>query len=252
MGAAALCATAALRSGAGLVTLACPASLVPIAQVLAPCAMALPLAEADGAIAAGAVGPLEAALMGKHAFACGCGLSRRAAPEVVRLLLGCGLPGVFDADALNLIAESDDLKELLQPHHLLTPHPGEAARLLGRAVTDPVADARALSDLGCQALLKGATSVVCVDGQPWLSASGCAGMAKGGSGDALTGLTGALIAQYAASGTAMTGAALARCAAVASEIHGRAGELAQARMGARGMCATDLVAALPDAFTDYE
>ena len=76
-GAAALCARAALRSGAGLVTVACPASIVPVVQTLAPCAMALPLPEKDGAISPEAVDVLRPALAGKHAVACGCGLSRR-------------------------------------------------------------------------------------------------------------------------------------------------------------------------------
>lgn len=246
-GAAALAALAALRSGAGLVTVACPASILPIVQTLAPCAMAIPLPEADGAISGDATDALRAALEGKHAVACGCGLSRRAAPQILRVMLESGVPTLFDADALNLIAEDSALKALLRPHHLITPHPGEAARLLDRALSDPLSDALALAGLGCQALLKGATSVIPAGGVPWLSASGCAGMAKGGSGDVLTGLTGGLMAQYAAAGTAMTGMPLAMCAAFASELHGRAGELAQARLGVRGMCALDLVQALPDA-----
>lgn len=251
-GAAALCAKAALRSGVGLVTVACPASIVPVVQTLAPCAMALPLPEADGALSPEAVDVLEPALVGKHAVACGCGLSRRAAPEVIRLLLECGLPALFDADALNLIAADPALKALLRPHHLVTPHPGEAARLLGRRVTDPLADALALADLGCTPLLKGATTVIPVGGQAWLSASGCAGMAKGGSGDVLTGLAGALMAQYAAMGPGLAGIRLATCAAFASELHGRAGEIAQGRVGVRGMCAEDLIDALPEALESHE
>ncbi|MDO4865977.1 MAG: NAD(P)H-hydrate dehydratase [Clostridia bacterium] len=251
-GAAMLCARAALRSGAGLVTVACPASIVPILQVLAPCAMCLPLPERDGAISAEAVEPLAAALRSADAAVCGCGLSRRAAPEVLRLMLECGVPTLFDADGLNLIAADASLKALLRPHHLITPHPGEAARLLGRPVTDPIADALALQALGCQALLKGATTVIPVGDVPWLSARGDCGMAKGGSGDCLSGLAGSLMAQYAAAGTAMTGEALARCAAVASELHGRAGEFAQVQFGPRGMCAEDLVNALPRALQGDE
>ena len=250
-GAAALCARSALRSGAGLVTVACPASILPIVQTLAPCAMAIPLPEADGAIAPEAVAVLKPALAGKHALACGCGLSRRAAPAVLRMLLESGIPALFDADGLNLIAADDALKALLRPHHLITPHPGEAARLLGRPIADPLADALALAGLGCQALLKGATTVIPVGGVPWLSASGCAGMAKGGSGDVLTGLAVGLMAQCTASGTSLSGEALAKCAAMASEIHGRAGELAQQSLGVRGMCASDLVDALPQALLGY-
>ena len=96
----------------------------------------------------------------------------------LRLLLECGLPALLDADALNLIAEGPALKALLRPHHLVTPHPGEAARLLGRRLTDPLADALALNGLGCTPLLKGATTVIPVGGQAWLSASGCAGMVR--------------------------------------------------------------------------
>ena len=250
-GAAALCTRAALRSGAGLVTVACPASIVPVVQTLAPCAMAIPLPEREGAVAPEAVNLLKPALAGKQALACGCGLSRRAAPQVLKLLLESGIAALFDADGLNLIAADGDLKALLRPHHLITPHPGEAARLLGRPLSDPLADATALTGLGCQALLKGATSVIPVGGESWLSASGCAGMAKGGSGDALTGLTGGLMAQLAAAGTPMTGVRLAKCAAIASEIHGRAGELAQERVGVRGMCAEDLIDALPEALRSY-
>ena len=250
-GAAAMCATAALRSGVGLVTVACPESVLNVAQLLAPCAMALPLPERDGAVAPEAVKALRSALAGKHAVACGCGLSRRAAPEVLRLLLCSGLPTLFDADALNLIAESADLRALLRPHHLVTPHPGEAARLLGRAAADPVSDALALRALGCQALLKGATTAIPVGREVWLSMSGGPGMAKGGSGDVLTGLAGGLMAQYAAAVAALTGEALARCAAVASELHGLAGQLAQAEKGVRGMCAMDIAEALPRALMGH-
>ena len=251
-GAAALCAKSALRSGVGLVTVACPESIVPILQTLAPCAMCLPLPEADGALSAEAVPVLRSALDGKDAVACGCGLSRRAAPEIVKLALTCGLPAVFDADALNLIAEDAALRKALKSHHLITPHPGEAARLLGRIVSDPIEDAFALRTLHCQVLLKGATTVIPVRNRARLSASGCSGMACGGSGDCLTGLAGGLMAQAIAAGSILTGVPLAECASVASEIHGRAGELAQARFGARGMCAMDIADRLPDAFLSYE
>lgn len=247
-GAAAMCALAALRSGVGLVTVACPASLLNVVQTLAPCAMALPLPEADGAVAPAAADVLRDALPSMHAVACGCGLSRRAAPQVLRLLLDSGLPTLFDADALNLIAADADLRGLLRPHHLITPHPGEAARLLGRPARAPIDDAFALQALGCQVILKGATSVIPVGRHARLSASGGPGMAKGGSGDVLAGLAGALMAQYAA-GAPLTGEALAECAAVASELHGVAGEQAQARLGVRGMCAMDIVDALPRALS---
>ena len=251
-GAAALAAQSAARTGAGLVTVACPRSIVPILQALEPCAMCAPLPDRDGAISEDAVDALRAILPGKDAVACGCGLTRRASPEVVRLLMDCGLPCVFDADALNLIAEGERLRACLKPHHLVTPHPGEAARLLGRPVVDPVADAFALRGLGCQVLLKGAASVIPVGRRAAISASGGPGMARGGSGDCLTGVAGAMIAQRAARGAGLSGDALAACAAAASELHGVTGEIAQARLGARGMTARDIVQALPEALLRYE
>lgn len=237
-GAAALCAQAAMRSGAGLTTVACPASLLNIVQTLAPCAMALPLPEEDGALCAQAVPEMKRALAGKTCVACGCGLSRRCAPEVIRLVLESGLPAVLDADALNLISENASLKALLGPQHIITPHPGEARRLLGRELTDPISDARALHEMGPQAVLKGASSVIAAGNGVYISASGCAGMAKGGSGDVLTGMTGAILAQGVPPETA---------AYVASQLHGLAGEAAQEEFGERGMLATDLVEMITEA-----
>ena len=130
-GAALIATAAALRSGVGLTTVACPQSLLPILQIAQPCAMCLPLPEEDGAIAEGAIPLLEGALAGKTALSIGCGLSLRACACVVRWALSCGLPAAVDADALNHIARDDALRALLRPRHVITPHPGEAARLAG-------------------------------------------------------------------------------------------------------------------------
>ena len=244
-GAAAMCALSAMRAGAGLTTVACPASMVPILQVLAPCAMCVPLPEREGAISPVALETLRSILPGKTAVVCGCGLSRRAAPEVIECLLDSGIPTLFDADGLNLIAERAALKALLRPCHLLTPHPGEARRLLGRALTDPIADALALNALGGRALLKGAATVICVDGRPVISTRGNCGMAKGGSGDCLSGIIGALMAQHG-------GRDIDRCALAGCLLHGAAGEIARQRKGIRGMTPMDLIDALPEALTQYE
>ena len=217
-GAAVLCAKAALRSGAGLVSVACVRSIVPILQTLAPQAMCIPLAEEDGAISAAALPALEAALRGKSAVAVGPGLSRSADAGILRVVLESGLPAVIDADGLNILSEYRELMHLLNPLHVLTPHPGEAARLLGRNCTNPLADAAALTELGANALLKGAASVICAPECPTacVSASGCRGMARGGSGDVLTGILGAILADR-------RGVNPAQAAACASEIHGLAG-----------------------------
>ena len=244
-GAAVMCASAALRSGAGLVTVACPRSIVPILQTRVPQAMCVPLAEEDGRICAEALAALRAALPGKDAVAIGPGLSRDVPPAIVRAALEAGLPAVVDADALNILSAHPELLALLRPVHVITPHPGEAARLFAAAGldavdrSDPVAAAEALRRLGGTALYKGASCVISGAEGNYVSRSGCEGMARGGSGDILTGIIGALLADP-------QGRTPAQSAALASEIHGLAGEAAQRRYGSRAMNALDLIGSLPE------
>ena len=242
-GAAALCAGAALRSGAGLVTVACPASIVPILQVLEPCAMCVPLPERDGALSAEAAAPLRELAQGKGSIAIGPGLSRRCAPEALEAVLEAKQPGklrpptVIDADALNLLAAHPELQALLDRQCLLTPHPGEARRLLGREMTDLVSDARALAALGAGVVLKSASRAICASPESpvAISATGCSGMAKGGSGDVLTGML---------AGMARTAHEPARVC----ELHGMAGVLAEEKYGNACMTSRDLLEMLPEAF----
>lgn len=237
-GAASLCANAAMRTGAGLVSIACPASVVPILQTLAPCAMCIPLPETDGAINADGAARIERALSGKTAVAIGPGLSLRAHPGCVEAVLKSGLPAVIDADGLNILSRSESLRALLSNRHAITPHPGEAARLLGNARPDPFETAQRLRKMGCNVLLKGATSIIC-GSRVTLSASGTAGMAKGGSGDALTGIVASFLAQGLDAETALW---------LGSELHGRAGEIAAKEYGERSMLPTDLVSCIGRAF----
>lgn len=240
-GAAAIAARAALHSGAGLVTIACPAEIVPILQTLAPEAMCLPLAQNEsGAISAEALPALQNALSGKTCVAIGPGLSRKAAPEIVRAVLESRLPAVIDADALNLIAANSHLKELLAAHHIITPHPGEAARLLPPSGSE-IADAQSLRAFGCQAICKGAVSVIAAADAVFLSDTGSPCMAKGGSGDMLTGIAGALLAQRLAPASA---------ALAASHIHGLAGEAAQRRFGLFYPTATDMIGCLSEVWKE--
>lgn len=239
-GAAALTALGALGSGAGLVTVACPESIVPVIQSVAPCAMCLPLPERDGAIAPAALEPLERLIAGASALAVGPGLTTRAAPEVLRRLLESDLPAVVDADALNLMARDRSLLALLRPRHVLTPHPREAERLLGTRPPGPIEGATALRALGAVALYKGAASVIAGDAR-YIRTDGTPGMAKGGTGDVLTGIIGALLAQgYPPTEAAFMGAVA----------HGAAGERAAARLGAMAMSARDLAGHLHEAWGD--
>jgi len=234
-GAAVLTASAALRMGAGLVTVACPESIVPIIQVAVPCAMCLPLSERDGALSADATPVIRNVLHGKDAIAIGPGLSRMASPAVLHAALEGELPAVIDADALNILSENEALHAMLNEKRVITPHPGEAARLLGRKIESPLEDARALREMGPIALYKGAATVICGE-RTYISASGSPGMATGGSGDVLTGMIGALLAR---------GVPAERAAWSASELHGLAGEQAARALTETCMCAQDIIAYLP-------
>jgi len=243
-GAAALCARAALRSGVGLVTVACPAEIVPILQIHAPCALCLPLPQVEGCIAPDATEILKAALQGKSAVAVGCGLTREVDPEILRILLSSGLKTVVDADALNIIAENPALRAMLRSHHVLTPHPGEAARLLGRRCSDPMADTQALAETGAVAVLKGASRVICSGRHTWISATGSCAMARGGSGDVLTGIIGALLAEPCHR-------TAAESALIGCELHGLCGLAAAEKYGIRGANSADLIEMLPEVLKNY-
>ena len=236
-GAAIMAARAALRFGTGLVTLAVPRGVVPIAQTAVPGAMALPLPEKDGTLSAEAAPILSAALAGKDALVIGPGLGQ-AAPEAVEAALNADIPAVVDADALNIISRERRLVECLSEKRVITPHPGEAARLLGRPVTDPVEDARALRAMtGAVVLLKGASSVIAGENCA-LCASGCGGMATGGSGDVLSGMIGALLAQ---------GVEPERAAISAAHIHGLSGRAAADELTETAMTAMDIITHIPTA-----
>ena len=247
-GAAAIAANAALRTGAGLVSIACPVSIVPILQTLAPCAMCIPLPEIDGALSAEGAEILRGAISGKSAVAVGCGLSRRAAPEILRAVLESGIPAVIDADGLNILSEYADLRSLLHKNAILTPHPGEASRLLGFFPADPVSAAAKLhAETGAAVALKG-TATVIAGKNLYLSAAGTSGMARGGSGDALTGITGALLAEGI---DAPEDTRIGLTAALACQIHGLAGEAAAKKHTARAMTAMHLVECLGEVFRQY-
>lgn len=232
-GAAAIAATAALRTGAGLVTVACPECVVDIVQVLAPCATCLPLPEnVEEAWAL-----LEAAIRRCDALGAGCGLGKSEwAAQLMERLAKLEVPMVLDADALNLLAE----RKLSVHGAFLTPHPAEAARLLGCSVEEVLRDAPAAAEkLGQNhsVILKGACSVLNAGGRMAINPYGTPGMAKGGSGDALTGVMVALLAGRKAGAYLMTDLELMQTACA---LHGLAGEMAALHHGERGMLATDL------------
>lgn len=225
-GAAGLAANAALRGGAGLVSVACPPEALPVVQCIAPCATCVTLAGLGGALA------------GKSAAAAGPGLgrSKEVGPALLKLL-EAPCPQVWDADALNWLSANP---ARLDGRFVLTPHPGEAARLLdtdtASVTADPIAAAEALhAKTNAVILLKGATTVIIGPGQRALHAVGTPGMATGGSGDVLTGLIAALLAQ---------GLSPYDSARLGALLHGLAGREAAARRGIRSMTAWDMMEAI--------
>lgn len=234
-GAAVLCGTACMRAGAGLLTVCAPAqSVVPYLQSNLPVAMCLPLAEnGSQAYPLSAGEDVRAALKGKTAVGVGPGLGRsRESAGALEAVLASDLPAVVDADALFHLQRRTDLLRR-KAETVLTPHPGEMARLLGRPVEDPVADAQDYArQHGCVVLLKGACTVIAApDGELTFNVNGTCGMATAGSGDALTGILLALLAQ------GLSGYDAARAAAY---LHAEAGLRAEAEYGTASMTAMDL------------
>lgn len=247
-GAAVLAARAAVRGGAGLVTVAAPRALRDLVD--AGCVEAMTLGVPENS--AGGLS-LEAATLlldfadGKSAAAVGPGLGQAEdTPEAVRqLVLRLPIPVVLDADGLNAFAgRLDELARRKAPT-VLTPHPGELGRLLGRPTEKILAGrleavAEAASRSRCVVILKGHASLVATpeDGIA-INGTGNPGMATGGSGDVLTGLLGALLAQ---------GYAAVEGSRLGTFLHGLAGDLAAAHQGEEALGASDLVDRLGEAF----
>ena len=243
-GAAALCANAAMRAGAGLTTILCRESLLPILQALAPGAMCAVLPERNGKLLPEATDIAREAL-GKADAACiGCGLGQ--ADELLPMLQLFALakcPVVWDADALNLLAKTNGILPL-KKSDVITPHPGEAARLLGCTTDEVTADTlSALHCLhekcGCTVLLKGARSLITDGNDTYCNLYASPALAKGGSGDVLAGIITALRARRYAEAHDWFGSADA--AAYGALIHGLAGIRAAKIRGENCTLPTDIV-----------
>jgi NAD(P)H-hydrate epimerase len=259
-GAAALAGIAALRTGAGLVTVACPRSIQATVAGFAPELMTEDLPETeDGTIAMEASEKVEALLAGKTVVVVGPGLSRneQTAELVRRLVSRCPLPLVLDADGLNAFAgHRDELKPSGELRlRVLTPHPGEAARLLGVATKEVQADRlaaarRIAQETGACVVLKGWRTVVAgASGETWINMTGNSAMAKGGSGDVLSGMIAAALAR----GADRTSAFLQDVrVAAAVYLHGLAGDLCRDMLHENAVLATDLLQNLDEAFRDCE
>lgn len=243
-GAAAMTATAALRIGAGLVTLGVPKMLNVVLEGQVTEAMTLPLPDdGQGVLTSDAYDTIAQAAEGKRCIAIGPGMgtSESTRELVHRIVKGCQLPMVIDADGLNNLAGHLSLLKERKAPTVLTPHPGEMARLTGMAVADiqkdRVAAVRALARQ-CEVviILKGARTLVCDPaGQVWINTTGNPGMATGGMGDVLTGTVAGLLAQ---------GCSTADAAIAAVFLHGLAADILAAATP-RGYLATEVMDTLP-------
>jgi NAD(P)H-hydrate epimerase len=250
-GAAHLALTGALRGGAGLVTLAAREEVLPFALAGRPEAMSIPLL-GSGPLGDHDLEPLLAAAKGMDAVVIGPGIPR--GPETARLLRAflerAGVPAVLDADALNALAERPGRGVAGLPSPvILTPHPGEMARLVGGTIASVQEDRIAIATeharaWGCVVVLKGARTVVASPAAPpAIVSTGNPGMATGGTGDVLAGLAGALLASHLPAFDA---------ARAAAYVHGAAGDLASERWGERGLLASDLADALGAMWARWE
>lgn len=254
-GAAALASEAALRAGAGLVALGTPKHLNPILEGLLPEVMTLPLPETDaGSLAVSATSTiLEYAERTKSVLAIGPGLSQN--PETVTLVhqlvrenqeQGLGLEMVIDADGLNALAQDREIISLLDKETVLTPHPGEMARLANTTIStleaDRISTAQQFANQqGVTLVFKGAPTVTSTpNGNVWINATGNPGMATGGMGDLLTGIIAGLMAQGIPSESA---------AALGVYAHGLAGDIVSDRLGTHGLIASDVLKTVPEAIS---
>lgn len=248
VGAPALAANAAFRSGAGLVQLLVPESIRSPATVLAPCATTHTL-PTDASSLLEAVTAFRADVV-----ALGPGLGDSLTPEVVAEFLASYTgPVVVDADGLNAIAKAPPFEIPDSRRVVMTPHGGEMRRLLAARGSDHPIDASSsgrraaaceLATLyGCTAVLKG-RGTVATDGQRlYVNETGNAGMATGGTGDALTGVIAALLGQHLDP---------LEASILGVYLHGLAGDFASEELGRLPMTAMDLVEYLPEAFSEHE
>jgi ADP-dependent NAD(P)H-hydrate dehydratase len=245
-GAAVLCGSAALRSGAGLVTIACPSEIQPIVAMGNPCYMTVGISHSPEG--ASKVRQLADAA---DVIAIGPGLGRGSAIAGLVRALVMQLPEkpiVLDADGLNNMAPIPGAVKVRPAPLILTPHLGEFSRLTGRTIDDLQANRESAAvkyarGLGVTLLLKGHRTVVTDGRRLYVNETGNPGMATGGSGDVLTGVLAALLGQ---------GFSPLEATILAAWVHGRAGDLGAATLSQVSLTASDVLQFLPQAFREVE
>lgn len=244
-GAAALTAEAAMRSGAGLVTLGVPESVNPILEMLLTEAMTVPLPETqDKVLSNEATGILLHTMNGKACLAIGPGIGtdKQTADVFNELMCESTIPVVIDADGLNLLGDNLTLLTNIKTPAVLTPHPKEMARLTGESVAaiqnNRINSARAFAETyKVHLVLKGARTVIAhPDGTVYINPTGNPAMASGGMGDVLTGMIAGFITQ---------GYSPAEASHMGVYLHGTAADILSAETGPAGILASDIIRAIP-------
>jgi hydroxyethylthiazole kinase-like uncharacterized protein yjeF len=250
-GSVAMAGMAALRAGAGLATVGTPKSVLPTVAGFHPEVMTEAIEETEaGTISKRALGygHMDALAKGKTVLAVGPGISRHAetADFLRTVVKKYETPMVLDADGLNAFEGRATELNGLGRSLVITPHPGEMARLAGCSIADVQKDrlnvARAFArEHQLIVVLKGDRTLIALpDGTAWVNTTGNPGMATGGTGDILTGMTAGLMAQNPVR--------IVEAVICAVHLHGLAGDVARETMGEQCMTATDLLQALPEAF----
>lgn len=253
LGAAALASLAALRTGAGLVSVGVPKSLnTALQKKIAHAVMTLPLAETkEQSLAFAAYPEIRNSYVKFDAIAIGPGLSMHPSTQklVLKIIAQCPKPLVIDADALNALSQKVDILAKTPAVKILTPHPGEMSRLT-KLTTKEIEHQRAriarkfAGTYNCVLLLKGHQTVVAAKNKKvYINTTGNPGMATAGSGDVLTGMIAALIGQ------GLSGFEAAKWGAY---LHGKAGDLAAKAKTRAGMMASDIIDSIPKAIKKIE
>ena len=252
LGAPYFAAMAFLRAGGGLSYLATPAPVAPfIAMKGSEIVLTPQKATPDGSLALANLDALLAAAEEMAMVSLGSGISLQPETQALARELTQRLdkPLLIDGDGLSAIADAPNLTRQRRAPTILTPHPGEMARLLGVSVQEVQADRlaaarRAAAERGAIVLLKGAHTIIAhPDGRAFFNLSGNAGMATAGSGDVLTGVIAGMYAAFHFD--------FAEAASMGAFIHGLAGDLAAAQLGEEGIVAGDILARIPEAIQHY-
>ena len=250
-GAAVLCANAAVKSGIGLLTCAFPQkAYCAIAPKLTEPLM-LPLPDDEkGFLAAEAISDIEEKLLSATAVVIGCGLGIADGTRKVFefVLKNAKCPVIIDADGLNILSENIDILKTVKVPVVLTPHPGEMSRRLKKSIDeiqqDRVCACKELADkTGAAVLLKGCNTVIAFDGDVYVNPTGNPGMAKGGSGDVLSGIIGSLLAQ---------GIKPLVSAVCGAYIHGLSGDMLAKEYSLTGLTPSMIIDFLPKLFSKFE